>query len=118
MIKTNEEKVDDKWEKVIKFVQDSMQVNSIPDMNSILFLIGIQEYGNIQTGFTKEEKQDLINIGLCSLLEDDGYYEKSALDDKGWPVYKQLKKYDVIGVKNQEQYLKSKIVNYFSLEEE
>jgi hypothetical protein len=117
MIQSKEEK-EAKWVKVIQHVQDSIQVKSEPDMNAILFLIGIQEYGNIQSGFTKEEKQELINIGLCSLLSQDGYYKKTGLDDNGWPVYKQLKNYDIIGVKKQEQYLKIKIVNYFNLEEE
>ena len=29
-----------------------------PDLETILFLIGIQEFGNIKSKFTKEQKQD------------------------------------------------------------
>ena len=117
MIKTIEEMHETQWAKVILFVQGSMQVNSVPDMNAILFLIGIQEYGNIQSEFTKEEKQELINIGLCSLLQEDGYYKKIGNNEDGWPVFEQLRQYDIVGVKNQEQFLKTKIINYFNLEE-
>ena len=118
MIKTFEEKLESQWEKVIQFVQDSMEVNNEPDMNAILFLIGIQEYGSIQSEFTKEEKQELINIGLCSLLQVDGYYTRTGNNKKGWPVFEQSRKYDVNGVENQERYLKNKIIDYFNLEEE
>ncbi|MEJ7673027.1 MAG: hypothetical protein WKF59_10015 [Chitinophagaceae bacterium] len=39
-----------------------------PDMEAILFLIGIQEFGNIRNKFSKEQKQDLMHVAVCSLL--------------------------------------------------
>ena len=36
--------------------------NKKPDMEAILFLIGIQELGNFQPKFTKEQKQDLMHV--------------------------------------------------------
>ena len=38
-----------------------------PDLETILFLIGIQELGGIKEKFTKEQKQDLMHIAVCTL---------------------------------------------------
>ncbi|HET9486848.1 MAG TPA: hypothetical protein VFO54_05415, partial [Chryseosolibacter sp.] len=35
------------------------------DLNSVLFLIGVQELGRGTKIFSKEEKQDLMHIGIC-----------------------------------------------------
>ena len=60
-------------------------------MEAILFLIGIQEVGDFQTKFTKEQKQDLMHVAVCSLLSPSGYYELEMVDEEGWPHYRQLK---------------------------
>ena len=62
-----------------------------PDMEAILFLIGIQEFGHIRDKFTKEQKQDLMHVAVCTLLGQSGYYEIDGCDDDGWPHFKQLK---------------------------
>ena len=46
-----------------------------PDLETILFLIGIQELGSTKDKFTKEQKQDLMHIAVCTLLMPRGYYE-------------------------------------------
>jgi hypothetical protein len=40
-----------------------------PDMETILFLIGTQEFGDIKSKFTKEQKQDLIHVAICSVAQ-------------------------------------------------
>ena len=37
-----------------------------PDMEAILFLIGVQEFGDIKEKFGKEQKQDLMHVAVCS----------------------------------------------------
>ena len=54
-----------------------------PDVETVLFLIGIQEFGDIRPHFTKEQKQDLMHIAVCSLLSQSGYYEIDGYDDDG-----------------------------------
>ena len=56
-----------------------------PDMEAILFLIGIQEFGEIREKYTKEQKQDLMHVAVCSLLSPSGYYELENVDAEGWP---------------------------------
>ena len=55
-----------------------------PDMEAILFLVGIQEFGDIREKFTKEQKQDLMHVAVCSLLVPSGYYELESADEDGW----------------------------------
>lgn len=84
-----------------------------PDMEAILFLIGIQEFGEIRTKFTKEQKQDLMHLAVCSLLSQSGYYELESADDEGWPHFRQLKPLPVMNMIEQEQFLKDHILLYF-----
>lgn len=84
-----------------------------PDMETILFLIGIQEFGDIRPKFTKEQKQDLMHIAICSLLSQSGYYEIERYDDDGWPHFRQLKPLPDFNMFEQEIFLKDHILLYF-----
>jgi len=84
-----------------------------PDLEAILFLIGIQEFGEIRKKFTKEQKQDLMHIAVCSLLSHSGYYELERVDEDGWPHFKQLKQMPDMNAIEQENFLKDHILLYF-----
>ena len=86
------------------------------DLNTVLFLIGIQELGHGIKEFTKEEKQDLMHIAVCKVLSLSGFYELTGHDDEGWPHWelkKPLPHFDLI---EQEQLLKMHIIEYFENE--
>ena len=84
-----------------------------PDVEAILFLIGIQEFGQIKEKFTKEQKQDLMHIAVCKLLAQSGYYELEKTDEDGWPHFKQLKAMPEMTTIEQENFLKDHILLYF-----
>ena len=84
-----------------------------PDMETILFLIGIQEFGDIKENFTKEQKQDLMHVAVCSLLSQSGFYELEAVDEDGWPHFKQLKPMPELNMIDQENFLKDHVLLYF-----
>jgi len=84
-----------------------------PDMEAILFLIGIQEFGEIRKKFTKEQKQDLMHVAVCNLLSQSGYYEVERVDQDGWPHFRQLKALPVLDMIEQENFLKDHILLYF-----
>ena len=84
-----------------------------PDMEAILFLIGIQEFGNIKSKFTKEQKQDLMHVAVCSLLAQSGYYELEGIDSEGWPHFKQLLELPPFNMIEQENFLKDHVLLYF-----
>jgi hypothetical protein len=84
-----------------------------PDLEAVLFLIGIQEFGEIKPKFTKEQKQDLIHVAVCSLLSQSGYFEYEDTDTEGWPHFKQLKAMPPMGLKEQEDFIKDHVLLYF-----
>src|ERR1700722_5020906 len=84
-----------------------------PDMETILFLIGVQEFGDIGKKFSKEEKKDLMNMAFSSLFLQGGYYELEGIDGGGWPHFRQLKALPPMGVIEQENFLKDHILFYF-----
>ena len=84
-----------------------------PDMETILFLIGIQELGQVKEKFTKEQKQDLMHVAICSLFAQSGYYELSKKDEDGWPHFRQLKSLPALSAKEQENFMKDHILLYF-----
>ena len=88
-----------------------------PDMEAILFLIGMQETGFIKQKITKEQKQDLMHVAVCTLLSESGYYEFTGKDKDGWPHFKQIKDLSGISLIEQENLLKDHILFYFEKQE-
>ncbi len=84
-----------------------------PDVEAVLFLIGIQEVRNLKKKFSKEQKQDLMHVAVCSLLSQSGYYKIDSHDDDGWPHFKQLKELPQYNMIEQENFLKDHILLYF-----
>ena len=88
-----------------------------PDLETILFLVGIQEFGDIREKFTKEQKQDLMHIAVCQLLAESGYYELERVDEDGWPHFKQLKALPELNMIEQENFIKDHVLLYFEKNE-
>jgi hypothetical protein len=86
------------------------------DLNAVLFLIGVQELGRGTKIFSKEEKQDLMHIGICKVLSLSGYYELEGLDNEGWPHWKLIKKLPHFDLLEQERLLKMHVMEYFEKE--
>lgn len=84
-----------------------------PDMEAILFLIGMQETGFMNEKITKEQKQDLMHVAVCTLLSPSGYYEMDSVDEDGWPHFKQLKAMPDMNAFEQENFLKDHVLLYF-----
>jgi len=105
---------DFEWLQLRHMLKDSFRRKELPDLEAILYLVGIQELGRIKEEFTKEEKQDLIHIAVCSLLSQDGYFRWVGRDDEGWPHYEQSRLLKTISIEEQEALLKTKLLQYFS----
>ena len=83
------------------------QFKKNPDLNAILFLIGIRELGELKGEFTKEEKQDLMHIAICRLLSEEGYYQLEGHDQDGWPHWQATKTLPDLSLDEQEKDRKS-----------
>lgn len=84
-----------------------------PDVEAILFLIGLQETGFIRKDISKEQKQDLMHVAICTIVKPSGYYALEGLDGDGWPHFTQLKELPVMSMPEQENFLKDHILLYF-----
>lgn len=100
-----------RWLKVREYVH--RHFDKRPDLNAILFLIGLNELGQIREKWSKEEKQDLMHLAICALFEDDGYFELETFDQDGWPHYIATAKLPKTKLRDQEDLLKKKIIQYF-----
>ncbi len=81
-----------KWNNLKTKLSVDFSDNEIIDVDSIIFLIGLQELGQFQKRFNKQKKLEVIHIAVCKLLSDFGYYEFDYTDNDGWPHYKLIKK--------------------------
>lgn len=109
------EKFAEKWKAVENML--AKRFNKKPDLEAILFLIGIQELGKIKKKFNKEQKEDLMHIAVCSLLGQAGYYKLSHHDKDGWPHFVKEKDFPEMKMEEQENLLKEQIIIYFEKHE-
>lgn len=86
------------------------------DLNSVLFLIGVQELGQGKKNFSKEQKQDLMHIAICKVLSLSGFYKLEGIDKDGWPHWKPVKKLPHFDLLEQEKLLKMHVLEYFEKE--
>ncbi|TVR78294.1 MAG: hypothetical protein EA412_09040 [Chitinophagaceae bacterium] len=103
--------IEDEFRKVQ--VRVFRQFKKNPDLNAILFLIGIRELGIIKKKFSKEEKQDLMHIAICRLLSEEGYFLLEGQDSDGWPHWKQNESLPKLSLEDQEFLLKKQVIRYF-----
>lgn len=105
-----------KWARIMDFFEK--QFDKKPDLNAILFLIGIRELGELpEKKFTKEEKTYLMHMANCKLFSYSGYYQMNGVDNKGWPVWENLKPLPNLTLFEQENILRQHIIEYFDKEE-
>jgi hypothetical protein len=101
----------EKWERLMHRLQD--EFGKRPNMEALLFLIGLRELGSGPRTFTKEEKQDLMHIALCAVLAPSGYFELEYSDADGWPHWKEAKPLPFINIFEQTTFLRAHIIEYF-----
>ena len=83
------------------------------DLDGIIYLIGVQELGQLHRTFKKDEKLNLMHIAICRLLEPYGYYEFDYFDEQGWPHYTIKEELPNLKAGEQSILMKDAIVNYF-----
>lgn len=102
-----------KWNNLKNKLSVDFSDNEIINLDSIIFLIGLQELGQFQKRFNKQRKLEVIHIAVCKLLSDYGYYEFDYIDNDGWPHYKLIKKLPNLKAGEQTILMKKAIINYF-----
>jgi hypothetical protein len=103
----------ERWENVVSILSNQFSQGEDLDLDAIIYLIGVQEYGRFQQLFKKDEKINLMHIAICRLLEPYGYYEFDYVDKEGWPHYKIKEELPPLKAGEQSVLMKEAVVNYF-----
>lgn len=115
-MKTLAEETKEKWQKVLEFVETNFSKK--PDLNALLFIIGIREAGELpKSKYNKEDKTFLMHLGNCKVLSYSGYYAQSGFDEDGYPVWENIMPLPPLTLFEQETMLRHHIIEYFEKEE-
>ncbi|MBK9282796.1 MAG: hypothetical protein IPM51_00585 [Sphingobacteriaceae bacterium] len=83
------------------------------DIDSLLYLIGINELGKLFRKFKKDQKVEIMHIAICTLLEPYGFYEYIGLDEEGWPHWNLKEEIPFLDSKQQNKLMVDAIIDYF-----
>lgn len=108
-----DEQLKERWNVVVEKLSQQFADGDTLDLDAIIYLIGVQELGQLHRKFKKDEKVNLMHIAICRLLEPYGYYEFDFFDDQGWPHYKIKAELPNLKAGEQSVLMKEAIVNYF-----
>lgn len=106
-----EKQLETEWQRLLYKLKPRFKRK--PNLQNLLFLIGLQEHGEVHRAFSKEEKQDLMHIATCTLLQQEGYFHLLGRDEDGWPHFEPTGRKMPEGLDAQEKVLKHQILIYF-----
>ena len=106
------------WEEIRLMLSNKFGGGEKLDLDSIIYLIGIQELGKGAYQHNKEDKINIMHIAICRLLEPFGYYEFEYFDKEGWPHYKIIDELPNLKPGEQSVLMKEAIVMYFDREDD
>ena len=102
-----------RWEKLTCQLTDQFSDGETIDVEGILYVIGVQEVGQLHKRFKKDDNVNLIHVGICTVLEPLGYYAFEYFDPDGWPHFKLLEPLPHLKPGEQSVLIKEAIVDYF-----
>jgi hypothetical protein len=88
------------------------------DVQSILFLIGVQELGKGSQNFSKRQKTELMHVAVCTLLEPYGFYKTRGRDKDNWPHFEFIKELPPLDQRQQQHLMKEAMLDYFDAEKQ
>ena len=108
-----DEKLKERWTELVKKLSDQFADGDSLDLDAIIYLIGVQELGQLHRDFKKDEKVNLMHIAICRLLEPYGYYDFDFFDEDGWPHDTLKESLPSLKAGEQSVLMKEAIVQYF-----
>ena len=108
-----DEQLKERWGAVVNMLSNRFADGDTLDLDAIIYLVGVQELGQLHRKFKKDEKLNLMHIAICRLLEPYGYYRFNFFDEQGWPHYDVLEELPPLKAGEQSVLMKEAIVQYF-----
>jgi len=101
------------WKIVDRFFQDNFGTEPNVPIETILYLIGIQELGSGKQEYSKDDKVNLIHIAVCRLLQPFGFFDFSHYDDDGFPHFTEKEPIPELKPNEQSLLMKKAVIQYF-----
>ena len=114
---TKNQNIKEDWDLIQQKLANQFADGEEMSVDSIIYIIGVQELGKGYQKFKKDEKLALMHIAICRLLEPYGYYQFDFFDEDGWPHYNLVKELPFLKGGEQTVLLKQAIVQYFTEKE-
>ena len=105
--------IKEKWDHIVDQLSDQFSEGDPLTLDAIIYLVGVQELGQGQRKFKKDDKINLMHIAVCKLLEPYGYYTFDFFDEDGWPHYKINEQLPNLKPGEQAVLMKEALVQYF-----
>ncbi|MBQ0770127.1 MAG: hypothetical protein KBT58_12630 [Bizionia sp.] len=103
----------ERWELLVEKLSAQFADGDPLDLDAIIYLVGVQELGQLHRRFKKDHKLDLMHIAICKLLSPYGYYDLDYVDEEGWPHYTIKEELPHLKAGEQSVLMKEALVNYF-----
>ncbi|MDB2314407.1 hypothetical protein N9V42_02340 [Flavobacteriaceae bacterium] len=110
---SRDKKLKERWETLLVLLSERFSKGEALDVEGVLYLVGLQELGQVHRKMKKDDNVNLIHVGICSVLEPYGYYRFDFFDDEGWPHFELLEELPPLKPGEQSILMKEALVEYF-----
>ena len=100
------------WGRLVQKMED--RFGEPPDLTTMIFTVGLQECGQGFRTFKKDEKLEVMHVGVCTLLTPMGFYKEMGTDEEGWPHFERLSEIQAVSKQEQELLMKRALLEYFA----
>jgi hypothetical protein len=100
-----------RFQKLITCLKPTFEMDL--DLTALIYLIGLNEAGFGFREYSKQEKMDLMHVGICTLFAPAGYYAFSHRDEQNWPHFTLTQPLPPLSEKEQKHLMKEAVIDYF-----
>ncbi len=101
------------WQLLLRLME--RRFGEAPDLTNMVFAVGLQECAQGFRKFKKDEKVDIMHVGVCTLLTPFGHYEEVGQDDHGWPQFEARDPIPAVTEEEQELLMRRALMEYFAV---
>ena len=110
---SRDKKLKERWDQLLIVLTERFSDSEALDVEGVLYLIGLQELGQVHQKMKKDDNVNLIHVGICTVLEPYGYYRFDFFDEEGWPHFELLEALPPLKPGEQSILMKEALVAYF-----
>ena len=110
---SRDKKLKERWETLLVVLNERFSDGEVINIEGVLYLVGLQELGQVHRKMKKDDNVNLIHVGICTVLEPYGYYRFDFFDEEGWPHFELLEELPPLKPGEQSILMKEALVEYF-----